>query len=162
MARGAAVDIERRGCVERARVEATGPLLGGFLGELGEIVFTDAVVGEAAGKSAGVCAVFQSTRERFGAASELDVTLADMVCVEADDGRETHRDRAAMGELVSFRPISFIDKIGPQGTFNGLRISMTSILFLVMVHFSISSNISSSLGRRALGVFHSGSSSHSS
>ena len=39
---------------------------------------------------------------------------------------------------------------------------MTSILFLVKVHFSISSNTLSSLGRRALGVFHSGSSSQSS
>ena len=39
---------------------------------------------------------------------------------------------------------------------------MISILSLVMVHFSISLNILSSFGRRALGVFHSGSSSQSS
>src|SRR6185369_2285447 len=56
---------------------------------------------------------------------------------------------------------SFIERIGPHGTFSGLSVAITSILFLVMVHFSISPNTSPSLGRRASGVLKFGSSSQS-
>ncbi len=66
-------------------MKASGPLFGRFVGELGEIVFTDAVVGKTAGKSARFRQVFQSSRERFSVTSKLDVTLADKVRVEADE-----------------------------------------------------------------------------
>ena len=57
---------------------------------------------------------------------------------------------------------SFIERTGPHGTFSGFRISITSNLVFVRVHFSISAKTVSSFGSRASGVLHSGSSSQSS
>ena len=48
--------------------------------------------------------------------------------------------------------ISFIDRIGPQGMSNLLRMSMASNLVLVMVHSSMRAKIDFRCGRRAFGV----------
>src|SRR5581483_11831110 len=58
--------------------------------------------------------------------------------------------------------MSFIDRIGPQGTSTSLSAAMTSILVLVIVHFSMIEKHSWMRGRRAAGVAKFGSSINSS